>query len=118
MGNSFWAEWIFERFEHSRLQIEVPKIIIHKADQPDVVVHFFDADSLSGRDRAEVDFLLAQTDAPAVGDHNDFVVEGIVDIRQAGVGTRGRLVDVDVSLCWCLFQYDLSSVGMSTSLSA
>jgi len=55
MGNSFWAEWIFERFEHSRLQIEVTQIIIHKADEPDVVVHFLDADSLSGKNLAEVD---------------------------------------------------------------
>ena len=29
----FWAERIFERFEHSRLQIEVSQIIIHKANQ-------------------------------------------------------------------------------------
>jgi hypothetical protein len=29
----FWAEGIFERFEHARLQIEVPQIIIHKTHQ-------------------------------------------------------------------------------------
>jgi hypothetical protein len=37
---TFWPERIFERFEHPSLQIEVPQIIIHKADQPDVVVDF------------------------------------------------------------------------------
>src|ERR1700752_2662542 len=57
-GYHFWAERICERFEHPRLQIEVPQIIIHKADQPDVVVDFFDADGLSGKDLAEIDFFL------------------------------------------------------------
>jgi len=61
-------------------------------------VYFFDADGLSGKDLAEIDFFLAQTDATATGDHDGFVVEWIVDIRQSVVGTRGRLVD----LCWTL----------------
>ena len=81
------AEWIFERFEHPSFQIEVAQIIIHKAHQPNVVVHFFDADGL-------IDFLLAQTDTPATGDHDGFIVQGIVDVRQSTVGTRGRLVDL------------------------
>src|SRR5258708_18555550 len=46
-GYHFWAERIFEWFEHPRLQIEVSQIIIHKADQPDVFVNFFDADGLT-----------------------------------------------------------------------
>jgi hypothetical protein len=37
MGN-FWTERIFEWFEHARLQIEVSQIIMHKADQPGVVL--------------------------------------------------------------------------------
>ena len=57
-------------------------------------MHFFDADGLAGKDLAETDFLLAHTDAPASGDHDSFIVEGIVDVRQAGVGSRGRLVDL------------------------
>jgi len=83
-----------QRFEHPSFQIEIPQIIIHKADQPDVVVHFFDAHRLSGKDLAEIDFLVAQTDATATRDHDGFVVERIVDVRQADVGTWGRLVDL------------------------
>jgi hypothetical protein len=45
-------------------------------------VHFFDANSLSGKDLAEIDFFLAQTDAAAAGDHDGFAVEGIVDVWQ------------------------------------
>ena len=55
---------------------------------------FFDADGLTGEDLAEINFLAAQTDAAAAGDHDGFVVEGIVDVRQSGVGTRGRLIDL------------------------
>jgi hypothetical protein len=56
-------------------------------------VDFFDADRLAGKDLAEIDFF-AQTDAPATGDHDRFIVEGIVDVRQAGVGAWGGLAAV------------------------
>jgi hypothetical protein len=42
--------------------------IIHKADQPDVVVNFFDTDGRAGKDGAEVNLFEARTDAFAVGD--------------------------------------------------
>jgi hypothetical protein len=51
----------FRVLKHPSLQIEVPQIIIHKTDQPDVVVHFFEAAGLSGKDLAEIDFLLIET---------------------------------------------------------
>ena len=75
-------------------QIEVSQIVIHKAHQPDIVVHFFDADGLTGKDLTEIDFLLAQTDAAATGDHDGFIVQGIVDVLQSTVGTQRRLVDL------------------------
>jgi len=37
--------------------------MFHKAAQPDVVVYFFEADRLSGKDLTDIDFFLAQTDA-------------------------------------------------------
>jgi hypothetical protein len=57
-------------------------------------VHFLDADGLHGKDLTEIDFLPAQTDTSTTGDHVGFIVQGIVDIRQSTVGTRGRLVDL------------------------
>ena len=39
---------------------------------------FLDADGLAGEDRAEVDFLAAETDSTTAGDHDGFVVEWIV----------------------------------------
>jgi hypothetical protein len=43
----------------------VSQIIIHETDQPDIVVHFFDADGLASKDRAEIYFFTPQTDAAA-----------------------------------------------------
>ena len=57
-------------------------------------MNFFDADGLSSKDLAEINFLVVQTDAATAGDHDGFVVEGIVYVRQSGVGTQGRLVDL------------------------
>jgi len=57
-------------------------------------VNFFDADGLAGEHRAEIDFFLAQTDTSATGDHDGLIVQGIVDVRQAGVGTCRGLIDL------------------------
>ena len=57
-------------------------------------MYFLDAHGLTGENRAEVDFLSAKTVAAATRDHDGFIVEGIVDIGQSGVGARGRLVDL------------------------
>ena len=75
-------------------------------------MHFFDADGLAGEDRAEIDFFLAQTDAAAAGDHDDPVVEWIVDVRQSLVAARGRLIDLGWALhvqgfVWALVVEDL-----------
>src|SRR5579863_8478988 len=48
----------------------------------------------AGEDLPEIDFLLPQTDTPATGDHDGFIVQRIVDVRQADVGTQSRLVDL------------------------
>jgi len=39
-------------------------------------VNFFDTDGLSGKDVAEINFFVAQTDAATTADHDGFVVEG------------------------------------------
>ncbi len=57
--------------------------MIHKSDQPDIVVNLFNADSLAGEDLAEVDFRGAQTDSAAACHHDSFVVERVVDVGQS-----------------------------------
>ena len=46
-------------------------------------MNLFDADRLAGKDRAEINFFVSQTDATAMGDDDGLVVEGIVDIGQS-----------------------------------
>jgi hypothetical protein len=43
---------------------------------------------LASKNGAEI-FFVAQTDAPAMGDDNDLVVQGVIDIRQS-CGAAGR----------------------------
>ena len=66
--------------------------LLHKADQPDVVANFFDADGLNGEDRAEIDLFVSQTNPTTIGDHDSLVVEGLVDVtvRCRSAGTDGR----------------------------
>lgn len=57
---------IFEWFKHRVSRSKYPKSLIHRADQPDIVVNFFNADGLAWKHGAEIDFLLAKRDAAAV----------------------------------------------------
>jgi hypothetical protein len=42
--------------------------VLHKADQPNAFFDFLDTDSLTRKDRAEVNFFAVETNAPAAGD--------------------------------------------------
>jgi len=55
-------------------------------------VHFLDADRLAGKDGAEVNLFVTETDPAAIGDDHDFDMEGIIDIRQSHVGAGGGLI--------------------------
>lgn len=53
-----------------------------------------DADGLTGEERAEIDFLVAQADTSAMDDYDGFVVEGIIDAGQCGVMVDRLLPDI------------------------
>ncbi len=55
-----------ERLQSFFLQIEVPEIVILKADQPNTFPDFLDTQSLPRKDRAEINFFAVQTDGPTV----------------------------------------------------
>jgi hypothetical protein len=57
-------------------------------------LNFFDADCLAGKDTAEVDLLVSQTDSTAVVDDDNFVVEGIVDVGQSLTEAGRGLIDL------------------------
>jgi len=75
MGNTFGPKGFSEVLTHASPDA-VSQIIIHKAHQPDIVMNFFDADCLAGKDLAEVNLFVAQTEAAATGDDNDFRERG------------------------------------------
>ena len=60
-------------------------------------MHFF-ANGLTGKNLAEVNLFVAQTDAAAARDHDGFVVEGIVDVGQSLIGAGGGLIDLGRAL--------------------
>src|SRR5687767_5711429 len=49
-----------------------------------MVIDLLDADRLAGEDLAQVDLEAVEADAPACGDGDGLVVEGIVELGQAG----------------------------------
>ena len=76
---------------------------------------FLDADSLAGKDCAEIDFLSAETNAATVCDDDRAVVKRVVDARQSSIGTRRSLVDFRRTLhvqgfMWPLVVEDLDEV--------
>ena len=61
-------------------------------------MNFFDPDRLTSKDGAEINFFASQADASAARDHDDLVVEWIVNVRKSLVDARGRLVDLGRAL--------------------
>jgi len=56
-GKHFWPEGILGGLQSTFLQVDVTEIVIHKADEPDAVFDFLDADGLTSQRLAQIDFL-------------------------------------------------------------
>jgi hypothetical protein len=61
-------------------------------------VNFLNADRLAGKDGAEVNFFVASANATAIGNDDDLVVEGIVDIGQSLIDAGRGLIDLGRAL--------------------
>ena len=61
----FWPKRVVESLQGFFLQVDVAKIVIHKTNQPNTFFDFFETDSLTSENRAEIDFFAVQTDPPA-----------------------------------------------------
>ena len=68
--------------------VEIAQIIVHEADEPNLLADLLDADALAGEDGAEIDLAAIEADAPACGHGGGPVVERVIELRQASVGTR------------------------------
>ena len=78
---------VLDRFESAGLVVEVAEIIIHKADQRELIAHLFDADALAGKDDTEIDLLPIEANATARRHRGGSVMEGIIEVWQASVRT-------------------------------
>ena len=67
---------------------------MHEADKPDAVSDFPDTHSLACEDGAEVDLAPSDTDAPALGDLDCAVVEGVLRGLRRGIGACGGCIDI------------------------
>ena len=67
--------------------VEEAQIIVHKADQPDLIRDLLDADFLASEDGAEVDFLPPEADPAALGDGDGPVVERVLEVRESAIGS-------------------------------
>jgi hypothetical protein len=65
------------------LQVEVSKIIVHEAGEPNAVVDFLDAQFLASEHGRDVDPLAMQAEPAASGDNNLAIVERIDQLGQA-----------------------------------
>jgi len=67
--------------------IKVSEIVLHKADEPDFVTDLFDADLLASEDCAQVNFPAFVTDPAATSDSGGEVMDRILEIAQALIGS-------------------------------
>jgi hypothetical protein len=66
---------------------------MHKADEPNALVNFLDAEFLTGQHGGDVDPLAMQAVPTAGGDEHVAVVERITEFRQAVIASRGRQLE-------------------------
>jgi hypothetical protein len=69
---------VVEGLQSFFFQVDITEIVFHKADEPDTVVDFLDADRLASQASTYVDLFAIETKASAVGDHQDC---GSADLR-------------------------------------
>ncbi len=68
--------------------VHVSEITVHEGDEPNFIAHLFDADTLAGEHRTEIDFLPIEADASACGHGDGLIVERVVELRQSGLWAR------------------------------
>ena len=68
------------------LVVKEPQVVMHEGDEPDALADLFDADGLASQGFAEADLFSIDAEPAAAGDRDGFVVEGILEFTDTGVG--------------------------------
>src|SRR5438445_12478440 len=74
--------------------VEEAQVIVHEADQPDVIGDFAHSDGLTGKDLVEIDLASAKAQATALRDDDGAIVEGILQRGKIRAGALGRPVEL------------------------
>ena len=81
-------------FDAIALVVEEAQVIVHEADQPDVIGDFAHSDGLTGKDLVEIDLASAKAQATALRDDDGAIVEGILQRGKIRAGALGRPVEL------------------------
>ena len=85
----FAAERVLDGLESTAVFVKISNVVCHEAGEPDFIIDLLVADLLSGEDVRKIHLLGLEADATAGGDDDSLVVKGVVNARQARVGTSG-----------------------------
>lgn len=65
------------------LEIDISKIVVHEADEPDAIIDFLDAEALAGEHGRDADLFAMHADAPANCDEDVAIVDRVGEIGDA-----------------------------------
>src|SRR5580658_9033847 len=88
IGDGLRTERVVERLQGPLLQVEVPQIVVHEADEPNAIVNFLDAKPLTSQRGRDVDLLAMQAKPSTGGDEDIAVMERIGELGQAVIAAR------------------------------
>jgi hypothetical protein len=88
MGDNLVPNEVVEGLQGLLLQVEVSKIVVHEAYEPNALVDFFDSKPLASEHGGDIDPLAVQAEASAGGDENVAVVERVGQLGQAAITAR------------------------------
>ena len=79
---------MLDRFQSTRLIIEIAQVVVHEADLPNALLDLLDADLLPREDVTQIDRAPIEADPAAVRHDHAPVVEGTRELLQALIRAR------------------------------
>jgi len=90
----FCSKRVVDWLQPAVIRIEVPQVVLHKTDQPDLVLDLLDSHVLSGKRSTEIDLLTVVADASTLSDSHGSVMHRISQLPQSSVGPGGFAVEI------------------------
>jgi hypothetical protein len=77
----FSTEGVWGTFDAIARIVEEAQVIVHKANQPNVISDFAHADVLTGEHATEIDLAPAEAQTPTLGHGDSHIVERVMQLR-------------------------------------